>query len=70
MNNPDYKIEECFDIRNMRAYFVVYGGLRGTPYLITDREGKIIEYNTLEQAKDGVRMLRKYKNRVFHYVED
>lgn len=69
MTDPDYKIEECFDPGKMERYFVIYG-MSSTPYFITDREHKTIEYDTLEEAKECVRMLRKYKNRVFHYVED
>lgn len=62
MIEPDYKIEEIFNPEEMRVYFRVYGG--PTPSLIGPRFG------TLEQAKQCVRMCRKYKNRVFHYVED
>jgi hypothetical protein len=62
MTDPDYKIEEIFDPEQMRVYFRVYGG--PTPSLIGPRFG------TLEQAKQCVRMCRKYENRVFHYVED
>ena len=62
MIEPDYKIEEIFNPEEMRVYFRVYGG--PTPSLIGPRFG------TLEQAKQCVRMCRKYENRVFHYVED
>jgi hypothetical protein len=61
MIEPDYKIEEIFDPEQMRVYFRVYS-LRGS--IIGPRFG------TLEQAKQCVRMCRKYENRVFHYVED
>ena len=63
MTDPDYKIEEVFEPENMRVYFVVYV-LGVNPYLIHR------EFDTLEEAKDCVRMLRKYKERIFHYVED
>ena len=62
MIEPDYKIEEIFNPEEMRVYFRVYGG--PTPSLIGPRFG------TLEQAKQCVRMCRKYENRVWHYVED
>ena len=62
MTDPDYKIEEIFDPEQMRVYFRVYGG--PTPSLIGPRFG------TLEQAKECVRMCRKYENRVWHYVEE
>jgi hypothetical protein len=63
MIDPDYEIEECFCRKEMRVYFVVYS-LGETPSIIGPR------FDTLDKAKDCVRMCRKYKNRVFHYVED
>ena len=61
MTDPDYKIEEIFDPENMRVYFIVIS----LPY------PSIIgpQFDTLEEAKECVRMCRKYKNRIFHYVE-
>lgn len=67
MTEPDYKIEELFDPGKMERYFVIYG-MSPTPYPVTDRENKIIEFKCLSTATDCVRMLRKFKNRVFHYV--
>jgi len=60
MIDPDYKIEEIFNPERMEVYFLVYANLS----IIGPR------FATLEEAKDCVRMCRKYKNRVFHYVED
>lgn len=68
MTEPDYKIEELFDPGKMQAYFQIYD-MRSIPCIVTDREYKIIQVDTLEEAKECVRMLRKYKNRVFHYVD-
>jgi hypothetical protein len=62
-NEPDYRIEECFYPEEMRVYFRVYS-LEASPSLIATR------FDTLDEAKDCVRMCRKYENRVFHYVED
>ena len=63
MTETDYRIEEIFEPEKMRVYFVVYSlGVR--PKLINR------QFDALEEAKDCVRMCRKYKNRVFHYVED
>ena len=64
MIEPDYKIEEIFDPEQMRVYFRVYGHSGPTAYVVGPRFG------TLEQAKQCVRMCRKYENRVWHYVED
>ena len=63
MTEPDYKIEECFEIENMRVYFSVYT-LGANPRLIRR------QFETLEEAKDCVRMCRKYSKRIFHYVEE
>jgi len=62
-DTADYKIEEIFEPENMRVYFAVYS-LGANPYLVPR------QFDTLEEAKNCVRMCRKYKNRVFHYVED
>ena len=63
MTNPDYKIQELFDPENMRVYFMVFS-MRPTPNLIGS------QFDTLEEAKECVRMCRKYKEPVYHYVED
>jgi len=63
MTEPDYKIEECFELKYMKVYFLVYS-LIPTPSPIGPR------FDTLEEAKECVRLCRKHKNRVFHYVED
>ena len=63
MTEPDYKIEELFDPENMRVYFCVYS-LFPTPSIIGPK------FDTLGEAKNCVRMCRKYKYRIFHYVED
>lgn len=63
MTDTDYKIEEIFDPENMRVYFRVYC-MRPTPSIIGP------QFDTLEKATECVRMCRKYKNRVFHYVEE
>ena len=63
MTEPDYKIEEIFDPANMKIYFRVYA-LNPTPSIIGP------PFDILEEAKECVRMCRKYKNRIFHYVED
>jgi len=65
MTEQDYRIEELFEPENMRVYFSCWVYTLGAnPQLIRR------QFETLEEAKDCVRMCRKYKNRVFHYVED
>jgi len=65
MTESDYKIEEIFDPERMEVYFMVYALNRDRSYTFFNRR-----FDTLDEAKDCVRMCRKYKNRVFHYVED
>ena len=62
MSELDYKIEECFEPRNMKVYFRVIS-MKPYPRLIGP------QFDTLEEAKECVKMCRKYRDRVFHYVE-
>jgi len=64
MTNPDYKIEECFNVDEMKVDFIVLARNFVNDYIL------VRTFDTLIEAKGCVRMLRKYKNRVFHYVED
>ena len=64
LKEPDYKIEEYLDRDVMKVKFVIIG-LGVSPGYATP-----VIYNTLESAKEAVRALRKYKNRVFHYVDE
>ena len=61
---PDYKIEEIFDPETMGIYFMIWK-MKPVCDLLTDRK-----FDTLGEARECVRMSRKYENRVFHYVED
>lgn len=63
MTNPDYKIQELFDPETMRVYFRVISMIP-IPRIIGP------QFDTLEEAKECVRMCRKYEDRIFHYVED
>ena len=63
MIEQDYRIEELFEPEHMRVYFSVYT-LGANPQLIRR------QFETLEEAKDCVRMCRKYSKRIFHYVEE
>lgn len=62
MTEPDYKIEEIFNRRHMKVYFRVYSmpnyKLIGPPF------------STLEEATECVRLCRKHKDPIWHYVED
>jgi hypothetical protein len=61
---PDYRIEEMFDPEDMSIYFRIWR-LKPSPDLATGRK-----FVDLKRAKECVRMLRKYENRVFHHIED
>lgn len=62
-NYPDYKIEEFFNPEQMRVYFRVYKIMPNVSSINR-------EFDTLDEAKECVRLCRKYTKRVFHYVED
>jgi hypothetical protein len=63
MTDPDYKIEECFDEVNVEVYFrVIRCG--SSPYLFPPK------FKCLTTATKYVRMLRKYSQRIYHYVEE
>lgn len=64
MTEPDYKIEELYDFAEMKVYYNV---LKLSP---TGEYFFIKKCDELMAAKACVKMARKYKNRIFHYVED
>ena len=68
MTNPDYKILETFDVDRMCRYYIVleraYIPMGNYDY------HTIKKFDELEKAKECVRQLRKYKQPVYHYVED
>lgn len=61
MTEHDYRIEERFNEITIEVYFLVFS-----------KEGNLYppRFRTLEEAKNYVRILRKYSKRIFHYVED
>ena len=65
MTEPDYKIEELFNTRILKVQFVIYARTYDSWTFAADNR-----FDTLEEAKEVVRTLRKYKKRVFHYVEE
>ena len=64
MTNPDYKIQELFDFDEMKVYYNVLKLSITGEYLFIKR------FNELMTARVCVRMARKYKNPIYHYVED
>ena len=63
-NEPDYKIQELFDFDKMQPYYKVLKLIPTGEYVLVQR------YDEFMAAKVCVRMCRKYKNPIFHYVED
>lgn len=55
MTNPDYKIEECFDLDEMKVVFTLLkqNRMNVNDYIL------IRKFDTLEEARICVRMLRK-----------
>jgi len=67
MTNPDYRIQECFDLDFMARYYVIhkYNLPLGEYRLHSPKR-----FPTLLEAQTAVRMLRRYKETIYHYVED
>jgi len=62
----DYRIEERFDFDEMTHYFVIQ------KYSVAQNEYVLYStkrFGQLMQAKEAIRMLRRYKQPIFHYVE-
>lgn len=64
MPNPDYKIYEHFNVDEMKLEFGVLKGNYVNDYVL------VRKFDTLIEAQTCVRMCRKYKEPVYHYVED
>ena len=65
MTNPDYKIQELFDFGEMKVYYKV---LQLSPP--TGDYCFIKRFDELMAARVCVRMMRKYKQPIYQYVED
>ncbi len=66
MTNPDYRIEEYFDFDEMTTYYLIQ------KYCLAQREYVLHStkrFPELMQAKEAIRMLRRYKQPIYHYVD-
>jgi len=66
MTNPDYRIEEYFDFDEMTTYYLIQ------KYCLAQREYVLHStkrFGQLMQAKEAIRMLRRYKEPIYHYME-
>jgi hypothetical protein len=62
----DYRIVECFDFDEMSNYYLIQ------KYCLAQREYVLHStkrFGQLMQAKEAIRMLRRYKEPIYHYVE-
>jgi hypothetical protein len=66
MTNPDYRIEEYFDFDEMTTYYLIQ------KYCLAQREYVLHSpkrISNIMQAKEAIRMLRRYKQPIYHYVD-
>ena len=62
----DYRIEERLDMDTMKPYFIIQ------KYNLITQEYNLhsnARIQTLEEAQEAIRLIRKYKEPVYHYVE-
>jgi hypothetical protein len=62
----DYRIAECFDFDEMSNYYLIqkYSVYQNEYVLYSPKR-----ISNIMQAKEAIRMLRKYREPIFHYVE-
>ena len=65
MTKKDYIIQECLD-NNFKEYFVILREKSNNEYVRVSPQ----HFDTFEEAKEAVRLLRKHKQPIYHYVED
>ena len=64
MTNQDYVIKECLD-NNFKEFFSILE-VRGDDYVLVSPK----HFDNLEEAKEAVRLMRKHRQPIYHYVED
>ena len=64
MTNQDYVIQECLD-NNFKEFFSILK-VKGNNYVLVTSKC----FDTLEEAKEAVRLMRKHRQPIYHYVED
>lgn len=65
MTKKDYIIQECID-DNFKEYFVILREKSNNEYVLVSPK----HFDTLEEAKEAVRLMRKHRQPIYHYVED
>jgi hypothetical protein len=62
----DYRIVECLNLDTMKPYFTIQKyNLHLNEYHLHSNA----PIQTLEEAQEAIRLLRKYKGPIYHYVE-
>jgi hypothetical protein len=62
----DYRIVEKLNVDTMKPYFIIQ------KYNLITQEYNLYStarIQTLEEAQEAIRLIRKYKEPVYHYVE-
>ena len=62
----DYRIVEKLNLDTMKTYFIIQ------KYNLIQREYNLYSnaaIQTLQEAQEAIRLIRKYKEPVYHYVE-
>jgi hypothetical protein len=62
----DYRIVEKLNLDTMKPYFIIqkYSCVMNEYHLYSNAP-----IQTLEEAQEAIRLIRKYKEPVYHYVE-
>lgn len=62
----DYRIVEDLNLKTLKPHFYIqYYHLIEKEYHLYSND----KFQTLEEAQEAIRLLRKYKEPVYHYVE-
>ena len=62
----DYRIAECFDFDEMSTYYSIQKySVALEKYVLYSPK----RFPELMEAKEAIRMLRRYKGPIYHYVE-
>jgi len=62
----DYRIVEDLNLKTLKPYFFIqYYSIKDQKYFLCSDA----TFQTLQEAQEAIRLLRKYKEPVYHYVE-
>lgn len=60
-----YRIQELFDFQECKTYFVIQTNYIERGWILADTP----RYDTLQDAKAFVRIMKQYEKPVYHYVD-